>query len=218
MSVKKKYQRGTTPSGIAAWPRLTEPDRTFDPNGVYSVNLRLSAEDAESLIATIDQSHVNQVRTTLEELRKKAGNKAKVKESEKPYRPVVDEDGNETGEIEFKFKLKAVAGGKDRQWNQKPRLFDSKGKPLASTTKIGSGSTIKVGYELFPYYVPSVGAGVSRRVLAVQVLELVEFSSGSFKDFGFESENGYEAPAEEEVVASDGGSAQAEEDVEDVNF
>ena len=132
MADKKKYQRGTTPAGIAAWPRLTEPDRAFNPDGVYSVNLRLESDAAQSMITMIDRAHAEKVKETTEELRKKGNAKAKVKESEKPYRLVVDEDGNETGEVEFKFKLKAVAGSKDRQWNQKPRLFDSKGKPLSS--------------------------------------------------------------------------------------
>lgn len=215
MADKKKYQRGTTPAGIAAWPRLTEPDRAFNPDGVYSVNLRLESDAAQSMITMIDRAHAEKVKETTEELRKKGNAKAKVKESEKPYRLVVDEDGNETGEVEFKFKLKALAGSKDRQWSQKPRLFDSKGKPLGASVKIGSGSTIKVGYELFPYYAPSIGAGVSLRVLAAQVIELVEFSGGSFKDFGFQAEDGYEA-AEAEATPAEG---QEEEQVDEAaNF
>jgi len=192
MSDKKKYVRGTSPKGTAAWPRLTEPDRTFDPNGTYSVNLRLSAEEAEAFVSQIDKAHSAQVAEVIKELKGK-GKPGKVKESDKPYKMVFDEDGNETGEVEFKFKLKAMAGGKDKQWAQKPRLFDAKGKPLPADVKVGSGSTIRVGYELFPYYVPSVGSGVSLRVLAVQVLELVEFSGGNFKDFGFNEEDGFEA-------------------------
>lgn len=192
MSDKKKYVRGTSPKGTAAWPRLTEPDCTFDPNGMYSVNLRLPMDEAKSLITQIDNAHKAQVAEVVKELKSK-GKPPKVKEADMPYKPVLDEDGNETGEVEFKFKLKAMAGSKDKQWAQKPRLFDSKGKPLSSGVKVGSGSTIRVGYELFPYYVPSVGSGVSLRVLAVQVLELVEYGGGSFKDYGFNEEDGFEA-------------------------
>lgn len=209
MSDKKKYVRGTSPKGTAAWPRLTEPDCTFDPNGMYSVNLRLSMDDAKSLITQIDNAHKAQVAEVVKELKSK-GKPPKVKEADMPYKPVLDEDGNETGEVEFKFKLKAMAGSKDKQWAQKPRLFDSKGKPLSTGVKVGSGSTIRVGYELFPYYVPSVGSGVSLRVLAVQVLELVEYGGGSFKDYGFNEEDGFEA-AEQPAATSDSTEDDADE-------
>lgn len=202
MADKKKYVRGTSPKGIAAWPRLTEPDCKFDPSGMYSVNLRLSANDAAAFMAQIDNAHKGQVAEVIKELKGK-GKPPKVKEADMPYKPVLDEDGNETGEVEFKFKLKAMAGSKDKQWAQKPRLFDAKGKPLPADVKIGSGSTIKVGYELFPYYVPSVGCGVSLRVLAVQVIDLVEYSGGSFKDFGFNEEEGFEATAEPSLTEED---------------
>lgn len=209
MADKKKYVRGTTPKGTAAWPRLTEPDCTFDPNGMYSVNLRMPIAIASPLIDQIEEAHKAQVAEVVKELKSK-GKPPKIKEADRPYKPVLDEDGNETGEIEFKFKLKAMAGSKDKQWAQKPRLFDSKGKPLPSDIKIGSGSTIKVGYEMFPYYVPSVGCGVSLRVLAAQVIELVEFSGGGFKQFGFSEEDGFETS--EQPAAAAAGDEDTESD------
>ena len=52
---KKKNVRITTPTGVAQWPRLNEPDTKFDKDGVYSVGLRLPKDDAGELISTISK-------------------------------------------------------------------------------------------------------------------------------------------------------------------
>ena len=52
---------------------------------------------------------------------------------------------------------------------------------------IGAGSKIKVSYYMRPFYVPRLGAGVTLRLKAVQVLHLVRHES----DFGFEIEDDY---------------------------
>ena len=49
---------------------------------------------------------------------------------------------------------------------------------------------MKVAYQLFPYHTPMLGAGVSARLKAVQVLKLVEGQSQNI----FKEEDGFETP------------------------
>jgi hypothetical protein len=50
---------------------------------------------------------------------------------------------------------------------------------------------VKVKFEMYQFYTALVGAGVSLRLLAVQVLDLVEYSPNGAA--GFEEADGYEA-------------------------
>ena len=55
---------------------------------------------------------------------------------------------------------------------------------------VWGGSQIKVSAELIPYYTQMVGAGISMRLRAAQVIELVEGGSNS-EGYGFKKEDGY---------------------------
>ena len=45
----------TSPKGTAVWPWLNEPDTRFDDNGVYTVQLRLDAEEAAAFTAELKE-------------------------------------------------------------------------------------------------------------------------------------------------------------------
>jgi len=84
------------------------------------------------------------------------------------------EKDNETGEIIVKFKSK-----------YKPRFCDTTGKVVTNEPKVGSGSTLKIKGNFYPY---STGSriGVSLQMSAVQIIDLVEFGGGA----QFEPEEG----------------------------
>jgi hypothetical protein len=91
-------------------------------------------------------------------------------------------------------------------------LFDAKGKPLSKDIKIGGGSKMKVSYEILPYYTAIAGAGISLRLKAVQVIDLVEYSSGgSGESYGFGKEDGYEATEETTNEFTDESQAETED-------
>ena len=185
---KKKNVRITTPTGVAQWPRLNEPDTKFDKDGVYSVGLRLPKDDAGELISMISKV-LDDFVTKI-----KKGNKTP-KMAPLPIKDVMDSEDNPTGEVEIKFKLRAVGGSGADRWEQRPSLFDSSGKPM--TENIGGGSRIKVGAEVVPYNTAMAGAGVTLRLKAVQVIELVEYTKGdSFNAWEFSEENGFVSNAE----------------------
>lgn len=183
---KQNTVRITSPAGIAVYPKIEKPDTKFDANGVYSVDLDLSGEEADTLVAKLqkiaDADYANEC---------KAKGKKSLKRADMPWKETDD------GKTRFKFKLKAKGGTGDKQWDQKPALFDAKGNPV-SDLNVGSGSTIKVAFDCAPYFTAMVGHGISLRLRAVQVLELREYIAGdNFDAFGFKATDGFvkEQPA-----------------------
>ena len=74
----------------------------------------------------------------------------------------------------FKFKCKAKVTTKSGDtFENKPTLFDAKGKPM-SNVNVWGGSEIKVSAELIPYFTSMGGAGGSMRLRAAQIINLIE--------------------------------------------
>jgi hypothetical protein len=162
-----------SPKGNASYPKLTRPDTKFKAEGEYTTGLVLNAKDGKAFLETLKEAAV-------EELGNKAAQGAQF--------PVKEEDGNYT----FKFKSK-----------NKPKLYDSKGKPIKETDElnVGSGSVLKVaGSIAFPKVQGK--QYVSLYMNQVQIIDLVEFSSSPFGDEG----DGFSA---DDAVAED----TADEDV-----
>lgn len=175
-----------TPKGTAYWAKLFRPDTKFDADGVYSVKLRLPSAAAEKVTDYISTMMGESVEKAKKENPTKKGS---IKPANPPYVDVYDADGNETGEVEFNFKQKAVIKTRRGTMEKKPAVFDAKGKPITDDVDVGNGSTIKVAYEAIPYYTSMAGAGVSLRLTAVQLIDL---KSGGLGGFSFEAEEGYE--------------------------
>jgi hypothetical protein len=174
-----------TPVGTAVWPKLNEPDTRWKAEGEYSVTLRLSAEDSAKIIQELE----GYADVAYKSFCQQQG-KNKLKRAGLPVQPVTDEAGEETGEHDFKFKLKArVETRRGDVFTQQVRLFDSKGTPM--NEDVGGGSRIRVAGEINPWYTASLGFGLSLWVRAVQVIDLVEpKSGGSATSFGFSEVDG----------------------------
>lgn len=187
MSNKPSYTKLVTPAGIAQYPRLSKPDTKFNSDGEYKVTLVVPEAKAQEMITLIDEEMQKSFQKAKEENKGK-----KIKQASPPYTAVVDDDGNETGEVSLTFKMKAKIKTKSGTiFEQKPLVVDSKKTPLKGVN-IGGGSTVKVAAELAPYYTPLLGSGVSLRLKAVQVLDLVEFNGSGGAD-AFDVEDGFEA-------------------------
>ena len=178
-----------TPKGVLVYPHLNKADTKFDKDGVWRATLRLDKKDAEGLIKKLtDEIEANIAAET-----QKKGKP--VKAANKPFSE--DEDGN----ILFNFKLKA--GGTrntGEKWYQKPILYDSKGNIFDPKDKIIWGGTeAKVAFQSSPYNVGSIGCGVSLRLKAVQILNLITGGADA-ASYGFKKEDGFEAQKENEEV------------------
>ncbi len=193
-----KNQTIVTPKGVARFPHLNEPDCRFNADGVYNVTLRLADAEAKPMIAQLTQMFDEHYANTLKEQNKKT-----LKKGPMPWGVAQDWDSeNETkvevpGFTDFKFTLKAMVKTKTgKTWEQKPALFDAKLKPMSpDSDPIGGGSTIKVNSEIYPWFSPSLGVGISLRIRGVQVIELKTYTPSDGKSMGFAAEDGYEAPA-----------------------
>jgi len=166
----------TTPVGVAQYPWLSKPDTKFSEAGDYKVNLVLTKEKALPILKQINDVFL----ANLEEETKKAKGK-EVKKANPPFAEELDEEGKATGNIILRFKSKA---------EYKPSLFDSKANSIEDVN-VWSGSEIKVNGSIAPYYTSLIGAGVSLRLRAVQIINLVE-GGRSASGYGFEEQEGYE--------------------------
>jgi|TARA_R110002153_G_scaffold93590_1_gene226255 hypothetical protein len=171
-----------TPKGTAMWAKLFTPDFKFSDVGEYSVALTLGADQATDIVSKIDA----QLNVSLEKAQKEnPTKKGSIKPANPPYKEVYDEQGNATGDIEFKFKQKAVVQTKNGPLKKKPAVVDAKGKPIREPIEVGNGSVMKVAFDMYPYYTAMAGAGVSLKLTAAQLIDV----KGSFK---FDVEDGYE--------------------------
>lgn len=156
-----------SPKGVAGYPKLVRPDTKFKAEGEYSTTLTMDKKTAQPFIETIKQAFV-------EEFGAKAEPKANY--------PFKEEDGK----VSFKFKSK-----------NKPKLYDSHGKPIkdAEELNIGSGSTLKVAGAISCRQV-SGKYYATLYMNQVQVIDLVEYASSPFgeEDGNFTAEDS--APAE----------------------
>ena len=198
--VNKDKVRGVPAIGKAIYPHLNKPDVRFQKEGVYKVTLELSPDKAEELLKHIEDG----VKEALKE-----SNSKSTKTANPPYKK------NEDGNYEVNFKCKASGVTKTGQaWTQKPKVFDSKGTPIAKDILVWGGTTMKVAYEVIPYSNNMLGSGVSLRLKAVQIHELVSGGGASAYTYGFKEEaNGFVTEAVETFTdEANGASSGNQED------
>lgn len=177
----------TTVKGKAFWTYAFTPDTKFDSDGVYTTKFRIGGEAAVAF-----QQEVDKLSSQAVEKAKEDNPTKKIKVGSVPYSEVLDENGNETGQLEFVFKQKATINTKNGPMNMRVAVFDAKGKPITEPVEIGNGSTVKVAYEPNLWYVPSTGAGVTLRFKGLQVIDLLARAGGDGAEgFGFGEEDGY---------------------------
>lgn len=207
---KKKAPTVISPRGVFIFPKLAEPDTKFKKEGEYSVKLRLSAEAGTELIAKLSDQHAEAIAEGAEAFKKldvKARKKlGKLTENDLFSKVYDKETEEETGEVEFRFTAKASGiNAKNKPWTRGPiTAFDAAGKPFKAVSKVWSGTEGKVAFVCFPYFVPASGAaGLSLKLEAVQVIELVGPGQRSSISYGFEEEDGFDAADVPDEVAPD---------------
>lgn len=192
------YQKMITPKGTLIYPWLTKADTKFNPDGEYRTTFAVPQEAAESFCSKLDQILDSFYKEQVANAKNPAEAK-KIKKAE-PYTPQYDDNGDETGNVIFKMKLKALVKMKDgSEYAQKPKLFDAQGNPLPAKVNPYGGTQAKISVQVVPYLMPATKeCGLSLRLQAVQVLQLVAGGGGGDADsFGFGKEDGYVADEEE---------------------
>lgn len=185
--------------GKALWCKVFEPDTRFVPEGEYSVQVVVPETEAQDLCEQLDAVvQAKQEETVKEQPKLKA-----VLSTRQPYELDTDEVGNPTGNLVFKTKMKARIKSRNGQvYEQKPAVVDAKRTPMDGNTMVGNGSLIKVAVETVPYFMASnKQVGVSLRLKAVQVIDLVEY--GNNTNSIFDEEEGYVTSAVAKDDATD---------------
>lgn len=205
---KPKAQKGNTPRGVFIYPSLTKPDYGNEnfptPDGVFKVNLQLSEEDAQPLIKALTpawEKAQEEGQAEFDKLpiasRKKLKNGFSMTDM---FETEYDRETEEpTGNVIFKFKSKASGlNAKKERWTRKVPLFNASGVLLKNPPNIWGGTEGIVAYSVNPYFIAGQGmAGISLRLEAVQVLELVSEGSKSASGFGFGKQEGYDDVSDE---------------------
>lgn len=227
-----------TPAGIAKYPRLNTPDDKFSP-GDPKFDVQLVFDPSEDgtvgkkpgniidAATTLRDEFVEATRTRLIEASneaKAAKNGAKAKALSDKAKTLkiadigkadVDDEGEETGKVILRAKMKQLSKRKDGSVvKREPTMFDARGKKLVNRPQVGGGSTLKVAITMMPYHMESTNeVGVTFYLNAVQILDLVSGGERTAEAYGFGEEDGYES--QDETFA---GSASAPAAGEDEDF
>ena len=223
----KKREVYTTEAGVFKYPHLSTPDHGTKEypkdKPEYNVRLILSPEESAKLKAFLMPFYED----ALEEGKAKfderpvAARKKNPFDPQEPGTPIYDDDENETGEMEFKFKTKAFykdrVTGEERE--NKLAVFDAKGNRIPKDVEIWGGTVGKVSYNIAPYFVDANHmCGLTLYLNSVQVLELVSEGTRTAASFGFEVEEGFTYEAEEEDTAEDEDITEDTDIEEDADF
>lgn len=215
MADRPTFTSFMTPKGTFVYPKLNEPDTKFKAEGEFATKVNFDPEDIAPFLAKLEKEQARALEAARNELKEKlaaatkGADKGKLKKQldelkagEPPVKPVFDDDGNETGEVQINFKMPAQVTFKKgpkagQSMKLRPDIFDAKGKLLKNPPPIWGGTIGIIAGEFRPYYTEKAGAGVSLRLKAVQVVVL-QSGSGSRDagSYGFGAEEGYEADDE----------------------
>lgn len=198
MATKQKNPSLVSPKGLLKFPRITgEPDYKFDKErGDYGTKLLLEpdAKGVPEFLAVLDKA----TDEAFEQMKTENPKHAKKMVRGAPYKMEEDKEGEETGLVEISVGMKHKVTSKKpgtagNVYLFTPKLFDSLGKPITDKTlKVGGGTLAKVSFEYYPYVFlgDTKKAGISKRLQAVQILDLKEYQDGgTAESFGFGDED-----------------------------
>lgn len=188
---------GITMTGTAVYPRLVTPDTKYNELGVYQADIRVPFEEAKGLMAE------------LAAVFKQWTGKAPAKADNTMWKMVLDDDGNETGEVLFKFRVKNFMSKQTGELVQRnPKLFFEKG--VEKSDKIGGGTQMKVQFQVYCWTATS--KGVSLQPMSVLIQELREYEGGSGGNpFGVGEAVAFDNHKEQETKLNNGPDTEAEE-------
>lgn len=196
----------TTPVCKFQYPKLIEPETKFNPEGVYKVTAVLDAADATDIADQLDS-----LLTRHKESLKLQAPSQKFKLADLPY-GYEDIDGTPSFVVKVKMKAKGIDRD-GRAWSSAPALFDAKGRAVKdrdSLKGMWSGTVGKVSFEACPFHQAAIGAGITLRLKAVQIISLIE-GGGSAEGYGFGEEEGWTADQQQATPFDATGTTAPEE-------
>jgi len=197
----------TTPKGELSWVFIDGEGSLNDLNDKYEYKATLTLEDTSPDCIALKKKYDDLWDTCAE---KKAFDTAF--ESAKPavqakmefhkgYSPVLDDDEQETGKTQFRFKTSttyAPKAGQEVGKAVKVTVYNAKAKKVElGDTKIGNESIGKIAGTIASYY-KATNAGVSGYLSSIQLIKLVEYV-----DNEFEEEEGFTGEPDNEFTGNE---------------
>lgn len=194
-----KGQNVTSPKGQALWAKLDKPDREYNAKGQYSVDLVCDPE-GQGVKAFIDK--LEKMRDTAAEQANEGRPKNKQYSVRSVYKDEYTKDGDETGNIIFKFKMNNVDDRRPGQ-NKVILVGPKASEGAIPMVQIGNGSTIRTVAFANPYAMASdKSIGISLILEKVQLIDLVEFGG---KDELEDEDSDLELPTDNGEFADEDG-------------
>lgn len=222
MATAPKRPTYTSPAGTFKYPSLSTPDfgneKFPKPDGEFKVNVIVPAAEAQPLIDKLTplwQQAIEEAKALYAAMPIAARKKAGPMKEQMFYEEEYDNETEEpTGNVIFKFKTKYKIVDKKTKAVRfnKIGIFDAAKQSMelrdADTGKLSGkypaiyGGTVgKVAFQTNPYWVAGqVMAGLSLRLSAVQIIDLVGPGARSADSYGFGEEDGF--TADPDAVAS----------------
>lgn len=182
----------TSPKGKALWCKFKEADTKFNAKGEFSTDLVCDPNDpaVKAFVTKLEELVDIAYRETCETL-----GPAKAREVRKAavFKEEYDQNGNPTGNIVFKYKLKDLSDRRERGDAAEIVVVDAKKNRLGKDAPlVGNGSVIRLVSYANPYFMASTKTiGISHIWSKMQIVELVEFSGAGGDDF--DEEDGFAA-------------------------
>jgi len=189
-------QKFTSPIVSFEYPKFIVPDTKFDDFGRYEARGTCDPMLAADLADQLDQVWNKHKTTVLDQVR------SNYRTHDLPW-GFKDVDGVSR----FFLKTKTKASGIDKTgkaWSRQVTIFDAQGNVVTDRESLNgmwSGTTGRISFSATPFFGAGIGAGVSLRLNAVQIINL-QTKEGNTADHGFKPEEGWASTAKAPAKAS----------------
>ena len=231
------YAKAISPIGTAgSFTKLSTPD-DYNNELAYKVTLIVNPEDegAAAFISAVEgaaNTEFSRAQAELDEVisNSKGAAIAKAKQAKEELTLHTgmgigyEDDGTPNGLVTFNMKRKAAGVYKSgrnegKAWTQKIIMVDAAKKPIPDGVEVSDGSQLRVQVELMPFTATGIKkSGVSLKILAVQVSEVVSGYSGGSGDAFDTIEGGFVAPEAQAAVSTEPAFVPASADDDDIDF
>jgi len=191
----------TTQKGEAVWCKVVTPDRMYNEHGDLSTSLACDPDDpaVAAFVERLEELRDTAYSEAVETFGPAKGKQVKVRDV---FTEEFDKEGNPTGKIIFKAKLKDIDIRKEKGDQCTITVVDAKRNPMKTVPLVGNGSIVRLVVYANPYYMANTKeVGISMIWTKMQIIELVEFNGGGAD--GFDDEDGFEAAASDDSMGSE---------------
>ena len=109
----------------------------------------------------------------------------------------MDDEGEDTGNVIFKIRVKNKMGRNGKLWDRKPCLIDAQKGDFPTDVAVWGGTEYRVQFEVYEW-IAGGKKGVSLQPVMIQIINLVTGGSGGSGDTSaFDEEDGYVAPEDQ---------------------